>query len=113
MDAESIRGLVKANPPTDHGYDDQVKIAVARYAARRRAEGCTWATVATETGVSTTSARAWISRLDDATGFDEVAIVADPVPLPQEQELTLTSPSGFVVTGATPDQVAQILAVVR
>lgn len=118
MDAHAIRTLVKENPRTPEGYAPQVKAAVAAYAAARRAAGCTWETVAAETGVSTTSARTWLRERETGGGFEQVLVVAQPaeaevVEVSPERPLSLTSPSGFTLTGFTLAEAIELMRGLR
>ena len=113
MSAQSIQQLVLDNPRSSDGYPQHVRTAVADYARARRAEGARWHQIEAEVGVSHTSMRSWVKR-PAAAGFHQVVVVPEP-PLEPEvmQALTLTSPSGFALTGCTLEQAITALRNLR
>lgn len=112
-----LRRLVKENPPTITGrYPDEVRVRAARFARRRRAQGATWKTIASEVGVSTTSLSHWEKALPESSPF--VPVVVGPtgsseLPLPKaaidNARLTLFSPTGYRVEGLSVAQLAELL----
>lgn len=110
MNAAAVRAQVQADPRTHHAYAPATRAAVGRYAKQRRAEGARWAQIAEEVGVSTTSARKWM-RAIEAHGFRQVVLVDDSpvVEVAPDDELVITSPLGFTLTGCTLDQAVAVL----
>jgi len=104
MNPDAIRQLIAADPRPTHAYSRDVRHAVGRYAQQRRKQGAPWTQIAGEVGVSSTSVRKWALALA-SQGFHQVILVDDPpvVDVPAEQ-LVITSPLGFTLTGCSFDQ---------
>ena len=115
MNAESIRTLIINNPRTRDGYTKPVRDAVANYAQARRTEGASWAAIEAEIDVSATSMRRWIQEPSEG-GFHQVVVVdhaGHDLIEPDGAELTITTPSGFTLTGFTLDQATLLLGRLR
>lgn len=113
MNAKSIRQLIRDNPRTTDGYPQEVRDTVGRYARQRRADGARWGQIETEIGVSCTSMRKWMQALDSA-GFHEVVIVEDDGVVHEEPlGLTITTPSGFSLTGCSLEQAVLLMRGLR
>jgi len=110
MNADTIRSQVQADPRTHDAYAPATRVAVGRYAKQRRAEGARWTQIADEAGVSTTSARTWMLAVE-AQGFRQVVLVDDSpvVEVVPADELVITSPLGFTLTGCTLEQAVAVL----
>lgn len=110
MDAQAIRQLVADDPRLDHAYSPEVRRVVGRYTRRRRDEGARWSDIQREVGVSSTSARTWMVALE-AGGFQQVVIV-DP-PDERANQLVITSPSGFALSGCSLDEAVVLMQRLR
>ncbi len=112
MELEGIRNLIINDPRPQHAFSPEVRRAGGRYARRRRAEGARWCDIEQELGLSSTTARNWMRSLEPE-GFQQVVIVDVPQPEPRLAALTLTSPSGFALSGISFEQAAALLQRLR
>ncbi len=116
MTAEAVRCLVRDDDRPHHAYSREAREDVAAYAQLRREQGARWREIQEEVGVSSTSVRKWMAA--HGGGFQQVAIVEKPAPALVPTELpqsgfTITSPSGFALTGCSLEQAAAILRRLR
>lgn len=110
MNVDAIRQLIENDPRPTHAFSADVRRAVGRYAEQRRSEGARWSQISDEVGVSSTSVRKWALALE-RQGFRQVVLVEDPPvvdPRPVE-ELVITSPQGFTLTGCSLEQAIVVL----
>ena len=110
MTAAAVRRLVKADARPNNTYSSEVREAVADYARRRRNQGARWREIQDEVGVSATTARKWAAANDG--GFHQVVIVDEQPLVPATvpvQTLTITTPSGFVLSGFSLDQAVGLM----
>jgi len=111
-ESDELRRLLENHRPTSSGsYPKRIREQAARYACRRRAEKATWATIAKEVGVSTTSLANWSKALPESSTFVPVVVkTPSATPLPAADSLpTLISPTGYRVEGLSLQQLAQLL----
>lgn len=112
--SETIQRFVRAHrPPEGQGYAPAVRTRVVRYVRRRRADGLTWAALAPEVGLSTTTLSNWLrdSQHDDEPAFLPVQLAPPPPPQPVPVPLSLTSPNGWRIDGLDIHDIAQLIAV--
>jgi len=111
MNIDAIRHLIESAPRAyNNAFSSDVRDAVRRYAEQRREQGATWSAIADEVGVSSTSVRKW-TLAPKGQGFHQVIVVDEPPvvePHPVE-ELVVTSPTGFTLTGCSLEQAVAVL----
>ena len=110
MNVDAIRTLIQNDPRPTNAFSSNVRTAVGRYAEQRRREGARWSQISDEVGVSSTSVRKWALALE-RQGFHQVVLVEDPpvVEARPVDELVITSPQGFTLTGCSLEQAIAVL----
>jgi len=110
MNVDAIRQMIENDPRPANAYSSDVRTAVGRYAEQRRKEEARWSQISDEVGVSTTSVRKWALAVE-RQGFHQVVLVEDPpvVEARPVDELVITSPQGFTLTGCSLEQAIAVL----
>lgn len=99
---ESMRALLGASRPRSWnlGYPPEVRERVRAWIARRRAEGATASSIATELGLSRHSVVGWAKSRPGVPGLVPVEVVAEPVASSHTgAPAVLVSPRGYRVEG--------------
>ena len=110
MNIDAIRDMVQRDHCAYNAFAPEVRAAVGRYGRWRHDQGASWAQVAAEVGLSTSSVRKWSMRQETA-GFQQVVLV-DDAPVVEsllEDPLVITAPSGFTLTGCSLEQAIAVL----
>lgn len=102
-----VRHSLKPGDP----FPDDLRRALARWAAQERTAGRTWSQISDQVGVSSTSVRNWIEDLSRSGGFHQLEVVDGSAESAPAVELQLTTPNGYVVTGSSVEQLLSLLLV--
>ncbi len=110
MNVDAIRTLIQNDPRPTNAFSSDVRRAVGRYAEQRRREGAGWSQIANAVGVSSTSVRKW-ALAREGQGFHQVVLVEDTpvVEARPAEDLVITSPLGFTLTGCSLEQAIAVL----
>lgn len=87
-------------------YDKGLKSRVVAFAHGERGAGRSWEKIATELGLRYETLRRWcVAQSPSPRAFRRVEIVTEPA----SHALTIVSPSGFRIEGATLDDAVSLL----
>ena len=91
-------------------FEPELRRRIVAYAERRRREGASWASIATELGACFETVRRWCSRGSAASrSLRRVEVVAEPIVAASPSSLVVITPNGVRVEGAALEQVVVLV----
>lgn len=110
-EAESLRhDLRRHGGARGKRFEPELRRRIVTYAHRRRREGASWLSIATELGACFETVRRWCSHARTTSrSLRRVEVVAEPIATAPTSSLVVITPNGIRIEGAALEQVVVLV----